>query len=225
MGVKKCIYCKREEKMVPITFGRFNENICLDCKRELIKSRKDCQKIIDEVIHDMEHLFSHAWDKHIRLKECATIEMLNFKWKIPAFLRRLWEKYWNIVWEASIEPNVMRIKWKLGKKVCTFMVRMDTPKGIIIAETVHAIIKDYLKPEVECRNLNEKWADGLALWYAIHYLYNMDYRIYADGYDMIIREWEQERNGTYIVLYEKKHPANKKMMPLSWEIGQMSDHS
>lgn len=219
---KKCVYCKRTENYVPITKGSFKENICLDCERELVRQKEHCQKIIDEVVHNMECLFTESWNKHIKIKECIKIKKRikkeGFKQRISSWVK---DKWMDVIWEVSIEPDILQAKIESKKNICTLKIRTNTPAGIITAETAYIVIKDYLMSKVEKGMLDKESLEGFSMWYMIHYLYHMDYERYGDGYDQIIEARKSEKSDIYKKLREKKHPQNGEFMPLAWEIRQM----
>lgn len=226
--LKRCAYCGRAENFAPITVGRFNENLCLFCKRDLVEQNGHCQQIVDEVAHNMEYLFAVPWNKQVKVKECTVMKELNPKrnWigtivhKCIVWLKSKikWLNY--PAWEVSIRPNIVQAKMKAKWKTCVFKIRTDAPSGVITAEIVYAIVKDYLGAQVEKGTLNSEWAAGLAAWYMIHYLYNMDYKQYGKYYHDTMEEWGKEGIAVYKVLRGKKHPDCGRIMPLSWGISQ-----
>lgn len=212
-----CEYCGKMDQDVLIVKGYFGENICADCKNDLLQYWEETFQIVDEVVRNIGYMYGISWNKRIKIKNLSLMENFRIGRSLYNFVKRLmagWKRK-GTCWENGILKDIIKIKSK--KKVCILKICTNIPAGVMIAEIVYAVIKDYLRQEVTKRNLKEEEIAGLAKWYMVYYLYNMDYARYGDYYNDIIGKEDH----VYSAVKEKKSPNNREIVSLEWEMGQV----
>lgn len=215
-GQIQCEYCGNTSDNAPITLGAFHEYLCLDCSRELVWQTDICGQIIEETIHNLEHLFAMSWGRYREIQLCVRLKPAN-SIKMPDESAIQHSRY---VWTAGIRPEIVQAKISRKHKTCVFQVRTGSPASTIITEVVYAVLEDYLRTAKE--TVSAKLVKGLAAWYTVHYLYCMDYGRFGDYYDEKLTDQKVEEIAVYKLLGGKETARNGEIKPLKWGIQQVS---
>lgn len=239
--LKTCAYCGKPADEAPIITGRFDENLCMNCKRELVWQLSHCQNLADETTHNIEQLFSISWKRRIKIKkltgEVSSSADYEDKSAIDKWLNKIvdaFEKQWDRKQKPGIFSNIAFERTK--KDICHVKIRADTPAGTVVAELAHFIFSDYLKSS----SLKWQEKEGLTLWCTVHYLAVMDYMRYAIFFDKTLTNlsgdgWNGEQlqeavitssalagGEKYIELRNILNPCTTSITPLHWVIAQFA---